>query len=308
MRRLYQAIIALVLWLSLLFSLEQFAPSFHLVTFLYVFLPIAAVLTIWIVERYQTALQWIFAVALLMYAGLKYQFDYIAPEMDLRHIFSEMSSVGVTLLLSSAIGLRLADIRTTLSKLVIGQGDEEIASFEQGQSMLYREVRRARRRQHSLALLAVSPPEIPIDNSMPLSSGMPLPKHVAIDMQRVFSKKYILTRVGRLLLNKLDDAAIVTQSGDHFVVLIPETSRDELQTLLQMLQTVSQEQLGLKLNVGSATFPDEEITFESLLERAEAAMVAIPAASSLQAQGASPSSGSLELAATDSSTSISSIS
>ena len=66
---------------------------------------------------------------------------------------------------------------------------------------------------------------------------------------------------------------IVTQRNDHFVILLPETPRDEVEKIVKKLGLVSEEKLGVKLKIGLSTFPDEEITFETLLQRAEAEML-----------------------------------
>jgi hypothetical protein len=99
------------------------------------------------------------------------------------------------------------------------------------------------------------------------------------DMQRELVEKYVLARTARLLRDKVDDTAIVTQRNDHFIVLLPETSQDELQATLRMLDTAAHEQLGIPLNIGAATFPNQAITFEGLLEQAEGDMVKHSAAS-----------------------------
>jgi GGDEF domain-containing protein len=125
-------------------------------------------------------------------------------------------------------------------------------------------------------------------------------------MQQEFARKYILTRVGRVLLEQLQDSAIITQADEHFVVLLPETPRDELQPILQTLQSISEQKLGLKLSIGTATFPDEEITLESLLQRAESAMSAAPSPSNMQSVSSAPSS--LGLAPVERSTNIPSVS
>jgi GGDEF domain-containing protein len=86
-------------------------------------------------------------------------------------------------------------------------------------------------------------------------------------------KKYINTRLANLLIDELEDSAVVTQLGDHFVTLLPETNREEVCQVLKRLKSAAEEKLGLKLKVGVSTFPDRAVTFETLLEQAEAEMM-----------------------------------
>jgi len=273
MRRLYYSIVLLIIWLSLIFNLERIVAAFPLSSFLYWFLPLCSVLIISVLRWQKVSSSWIFAVVLSAYGLLRYQLVYPISRVDLALVVNEVTAIAVTLFISIFIGQRLQDLRTTLAGLVIGQIDEEVKPFERGQGLLYREVRRARKHHRPLALLAVSAPASPFQSVVEPAINGAFPSHVVAEFQRELGYKYVLTRIGSLLLEKLEDSAIVTQLKHHFVVLVPETSSDELPSKLQSLQAAAEERLGYKLNIGSATFPDQEITFEALLERAEIAML-----------------------------------
>ena len=124
---------------------------------------------------------------------------------------------------------------------------------------------------------------MPANVSLVPIPGEPFPTRVIDDMQRELVEKYVLARTARLLRDRLEDSAIVTQRNNHFVVLLPETPWEELPAVLRTLDNAAQEQLGLTLSIGVATFPDQAITLEGLLEQAEADMATVPAASTLPA-------------------------
>jgi GGDEF domain-containing protein len=89
-------------------------------------------------------------------------------------------------------------------------------------------------------------------------------------------KKYINTRLANLLTEELEDSAVITQRNDHFVMLLPEVSSDEAPSVLKKLKSAAEDKLSLKLKVGVSTFPDRAVTFETLLEQAEAEMMQQP--------------------------------
>lgn len=272
MKRLSYSIVAVIVWFSLLFNLAWLVSPFQISPFLNIFLPVCSVVVILVLRKRKLPSIWLFGVTFVIYGALKYQFGFKGVDTDLGTIVSEVTALMVTLILSILIGQRLEELRTTLSNLVIGTLDEDVEPFELGQSALYREVRRARRHHHSLALLAIAAPKVPVKMSDAPAPTTPFPNHVVVDLQRELGNRYLLILIGRLLIDKLGDSAIVTLAENHFVVVLPETSSEELQTILQQFQSAAEDKLGFQLQIGVATFPDQEITFDALLARAKLAL------------------------------------
>lgn len=277
MRHLYYSLVAIIIWLSFLFNLEWLVGSFHLAPFLYVFIPACSVFVILGLRRRKVSLPWLLAIGLSVYAVLEYLFTFRMGTANLTTVTAGLSAVVITILLSSLIGKRLVNLQAVLTSLVVGPAEQNEQVFAHAQGMLYREVRRARRYHHALAVLAISPPKVPSNVSLLPIPGAPFPMRVIDDLQRELVEKYVLARTARVLRDKLEDTAIVTQRNKHFVVLLPETPCEELPAVVRTLDTAAQEQLGLTLNIGAATFPDQAITLEGLLEQAEVDMVKVPA-------------------------------
>ena len=273
MRQLYYALVATIVWLSFLFNLEWLVGSFVLAPFMYWFIPTCAVLAILMWGRYRVSLVWLLAFGVAAYAALEIQFALTHEGETLSAVVMSLAAVVVTILLSGLLGRQLAQLQRLLTNLMVGQADGDERLFEHAQGVLYREVRRARRYHHALAVLAVATPEVPVELAQTPLPAEPYSFRVVGDMHRDLVKKYILARTARLLREQLDDTAVITQRDDHFVVLLPETAQDDLQPVLLTLKAAAQEQLGITLNIGAATFPDQAITFESLVEQAEVAMV-----------------------------------
>lgn len=273
MTRLYYLVIPLVVWFSLLFNIERLAPQLNIAPFFYGFTAICAVLIVLLPRLHKISLQFLFALALLPYLAIKYYWGFpMNSEAALPITITEISALGLTVVLSTLTGRRLEDLQETLTSLMIGQMSKEVQPFGTGQGLIYREVRRARRHQRPLALLAISPADTSLRVSLDEVSGKAPFNRFVEDVQREIVKKYIFARIANLLIEQLEDSCIVTQRDEHFVTLVPETSREDLQPIVKKLESAAEEKLGIKLRIGMATFPDEEITFEALLERAEAGM------------------------------------
>ena len=155
MRQLYYALVATIVWLSFLFNLEWLVGSFVLAPFMYWFIPTCAVLAILMWGRYRVSLLWLLAFGVAAYAALEIQFALTHEGESLSTVVMGLAAVIVTLLLSGIVGRQLAQLQRLLTNLMIGQADGDEPLFENAQGALYREVRRARRYHHALAVLAI---------------------------------------------------------------------------------------------------------------------------------------------------------
>ena len=273
MTRLYYLVIPLLIWFSLLFNIERFTQPINIAPFFYGFTAVCAILIVVLPRLHRTSLQILFTVTLLPYFLLEYYFGHSIGGEFLPVTITEMSALGLTIVLSALTGRRLEELQETLTSLMIGQMSKEIQPFGTGQGLIYREVRRARRHQRPLALLAISAADASLRVSLDeFSYKAPFNRFVE-DVQHEIVKKYVFARIANLLIDELEDCAIVTQRDDHFVTILPETTKEDSQAIVRRLEHAAEEKLGIKLRIGMATFPDEEITFEALLERAEATMM-----------------------------------
>lgn len=172
----------------------------------------------------------------------------------------ELCILGITVILARRIGRSLEDFRTSLIGTMLRHVHQRSRPFESGQAEMYREIRRARRHRRPLALMVISPSgdtvEVSLDRFV---------KQVADDVAR----DYMTARIAEFLSQQMTDCDVLTQRGGHFVVLLPEAGRKKAVQIARRLEAAAKDKLGLDLKLGLSTFPDEEITFVGLLERAE---------------------------------------
>jgi hypothetical protein len=89
------------------------------------------------------------------------------------------------------------------------------------------------------------------------------------EVQRRGVRKYIDSRLAQVINNCVSDCDVVAYRDDRFFVICPELARDKTEAVSRRLREAARRELGLALNIGSATFPEEEVTLGGLLERAE---------------------------------------
>lgn len=272
MTQLRYLIIAMCTWLFLLYNIERLAAPINIASFVYVFVIGCALLLLISPQLSKLSLHWIFAIILPPYFLLKQLFDLEIGGGNLPLTVTELSAVALATVLARRISLQLDEWRKVITSLTIGQFKDDLQPFDTGQAQIYREIRRARRHHRAAALLAVSAPEMSAESTQERLQETPLYRFIE-EIQRETLEKYVSARLADLLVNELGDLAIVTHRNNHFITLLPETDRAELDEVIRKLELAAKEKLGIQLKVGVSTFPDEAVTFETMLEHAELEMV-----------------------------------
>ena len=272
MRQLRYLTIALYGWFFLLYNIERLIAPINIASFVYGLAIAITALLLLSVQLCQIALPWLFVIILPFYFGLKWLAGIESSGENLALTIAELSALTLTTVLARMISLQLEEWRKVITSLTIGDLHDEHQPFETGQAQIYREIRRARRHQRAAALLAVTAAETSGESATKRLQETPLYRFVE-EVRSETLEKYVSARLAELLVAELGDLAIVTKRNNHFVTLLPETDRERVQEITRKLQIAAKEKLGLQLKIGMSTFPDEAVTFESMLENAETEMM-----------------------------------
>lgn len=262
MRRLQIAIIVLIGWLFFLFNIERLSQPINIASFVYVLVALSCIFVM-LPPVYQLPLHWIFAGILPIYIFLKEYFGYDFFGRSLPLTVTELVAIGVTLVLARTVMRELAAGREAVARLTMSQLREGFP-FEVGQSMIYREIRRARVNDRPLALLSIAPDKATLATAI---------DRFVREAQEEIMKRYVDARIADLLLEELQEFNIVTQRNDHFIALLAETGPENVERTINQLRAASVEKLGVKLKIGHAIFPGEAVTFEQLVSNAERRML-----------------------------------
>ena len=263
MKTLRYWLAAACIWFFLLYNVERLGGVLNIAPFVYIYTIVCAVAILIFPRLQRLPLSWLLAGAMLPYAVLKLTLPQAQVAMPLPIAVTEISGIGLTLALMRRIGLGMEALRQTIEDLTIGHLKDGTHPFETGQGHLYREMRRARHHQHPVTLIALT--------ATPDSMDMSLDLFIRQAQQEII-QEYINAKIAHLLVEELEDYDVITQRGDHFIILLPETDRERAVEVARRLKARAQECLGLDLEMGLASFPEESITLESLVQQAEARM------------------------------------
>jgi hypothetical protein len=219
----------------------------------------SAVLLLVVPPLRRTSIAWVLAIAFPLFAALELASGSLSPRAAVESLL-EFAGAAVTLVLASRLARRLALAEDLVSDLAVGPLRADAEPFSRTQGEMFREVRRARRYERPLSLLAVS------------AAALQAPPAVAQLLEQ--ARRESLFRYGRAKLAALLDeqtagSTVIADRGDHFLLLLPETGAQEAEQVAKRIERVAAERHGIAVRFGIASFPHQEITFDKLLEAAE---------------------------------------
>lgn len=256
-------LLALCSWLFALYNIERLSKPINLASFVYVFVIVSANLVILVRGLRRLPFYKSLLLFLPPYFFLKVYLGYEIAGTNLPITVTEICAIGLTLFLTQRVTWHLEEFRDAISRLTIGRLEEGTHRFEEGQGHIYREVRRARLYKRPAALLAIA-----VDSA---NTEVEINRFIK-EAQNEIIRRYIAARTASLLVDELKDSDVITKRNDHFIVLLPESDREIAAEIAERLTIGIEKSLGLNCKIGFSTFPDDAVTFESLLVQAESSM------------------------------------
>jgi GGDEF domain-containing protein len=249
----------LIIWLFLFYNIERMSEPIDITDVAYTFVPFMAVLTI-LTPRFRKIPLWVLLVVPIpVFLVLKALVKSSAWGTSLTLTVTELCVITVTTLMARWVSNGVSEFEHAVAHITIGQTDTLPEPFSTGQAEMYREIRRARHHQRPLALMAIGVEKTSIQVAL---------DRMVQEVQQAMMKRYVMSDVARRLCDKLEDYDIIAQDNDHFLILLPEVAPEELSDLTNQLHQAISEQAGVTLQIGTASFPKDAVTFESLVDKA----------------------------------------
>ncbi|MDY7076063.1 MAG: hypothetical protein SXV54_03970 [Chloroflexota bacterium] len=259
MNRMRFLVAVLIIWLFLFYNIERLSAPIDISRVAYAFVPFMAALTILVPHLRQASLWALLVVPIPIFLVLKAWVGLRVWGTALPLTVTEICVIAVTTILARWVSNGVNEFESAIAHITIGQGYTLPEPFSTGQAEMYRELRRSRHHERPLALVAVGIEEESIQVAL---------DRMVQEAQQAMMKRYVMSSVARKLCDEMEDYDIIAQSNDHFLLLLPEVAAGQLDDLIDRLRSVISEQVGVILRVGAASFPEDAVTFESLVEKA----------------------------------------
>lgn len=269
MTSLRKSIIFMLIHLTIVFNLERFDTNaqnvIDLQTFVYVLVIAIIVLTIALkplqyISIYTSALGW-----LVVYGVLKLTLFATRPILGEPYTYLTITEMGLTLItvfLTYDLSRTLRDFEEVIDKVTVPRLGQRVLRMHEAGEEIKTEFIRSRRHNRPLSVLLVS-----VNTTVPTFN---LEKTVR-EIQRNMLMRYVASSISKILSKEARRTDLIVEKDDErgFVMLCPETTAEGTFTLAERIQQAASEQLGVQVEYGIASFPDEALTFEELLRRAQ---------------------------------------
>jgi GGDEF domain-containing protein len=279
MNRLRILVALLIAWLFAFYNIERFSAPIDLTSIAYIMVPVMVVVTILASRLSRLQLGAVLAASIPLFVLLKALVGSRILGAALPVTVTEICALIITTALARRVSVAILEFEQAVARISFGHVVRPVEATAAGESELYREVRRARKHNRPLALVAVSVDESSIEVAL---------DRMVQQAQQAMMRQYVLSSVSRTLCDELDDYNTIAQSNGHFYVLLPETTGGTLPNVIERLRSSVRERVGVDLQIGVATLPDDAVTFEGLTKKAIEQMLASPAASATPAAPALP--------------------
>ena len=263
MKRLRFRVILLTCWLIIFYMMGLLGEPFNISLISYIF-PLISIVVVLIPLRLRRGyvfliltLPVILFIVIKIWAGLPFSGTSLITSLI------EICAILLTTLLSIWVRGAIKEFEDAVSKVTNYSWGNRVEPASEGQSILYREVRRARNHQRPLVLLAIAVDEKSIKGSI---------DRMLKEAQQSIIKRFTINSVSRTLSEKLEDCDIVVQTNNHFLVVLPETKPEDVPGLIDRLRKQVAENVGVDLKIGTASLPQDGLTYEGLLDKANLEM------------------------------------
>lgn len=163
-------------------------------------------------------------------------------------------------LLAFDVGRRVGELDKTLEGLSSSAYPNRARDIQSSQDLITSEITRSRRYHHPLSILTVR-----LEKPKSKAGWKDL-ESLADDM----FERFAVAKASKILsdLARSTDLVLFDRDG-QFVLLCPETNLINIKILAERLEVAVEDGLHTKINWGIASFPDEALTFDDLLQTAQ---------------------------------------
>jgi GGDEF domain-containing protein len=268
MRKQRTSTLMLVAFLALFYSIDYFGKllgwSFHLSTTFYCVFALPAIFYI-LTPRLR---RFPFVAVVLFWVAIYVVLRWFLKELPLMgeqaafQTFSEGALIAISALLGREVSTSYNDIQRVLERITAPVDGQRVMEKDESIGEIKKEFVRSRRHNRPLSLLVLEP------SSGSLNVDL---QQIINDIQHEMSERFLAASLAHAIIEEVRRNDLIIKRNDHgrFAVLCPETNPEGSAKLAKRICESVMEKLGIPLAYGTASFPDEAITFEDLVSHAE---------------------------------------
>lgn len=174
---------------------------------------------------------------------------------------TEIAFVGLAALLGSHLAAALGRLDEIITTTVSGESPAIDLEGPVAANEIETEVARSRRHDRPMSVTVLSPTPRGLDAAL---------DRAAIEFDQALRTRFVYGALARAVSGQLrrSDLLFEHRPSGRLVVLSPETDDDGTSLLVRRISDATK-RAGIDISTGTASFPDDGISFETLFDRAE---------------------------------------
>ncbi len=154
------------------------------------------------------------------------------------------------------------DFESAVMNITLVNNSDRVRHLKEANEDIEVEMFRSRNSHQPLSVVVVEP--------KPESVQVAL--HQAVEeVQQTMMYSYVINSMAQRLSKYLRRTDLILEQRDQgrFIILCPDTNSRELKLITEYIETIADLELGVAIKCGTATFPDQALTFEELVHQAQ---------------------------------------
>lgn len=187
-------------------------------------------------------------------------FDKTSLSSDTRAYipFAEITFLFVIILLALRLSQSFHQVKGSIESMTL---PDSVKTLGVAMGDVKTEMARSRRHNRSLGIVIVR-----FGNDMSMLAFSHIKDEISlelVDNEKTNALARTLAKTARRT-----DQVILQREKQRFILLCPETNKQGLDGVLERITVIAENRLGTSLECGAATFPNDAVTFEELLAKA----------------------------------------
>jgi GGDEF domain-containing protein len=269
---LERSVFFLIIYLTIFFNIERVDLGqenfIDISSILYVLVLVVLLLILAFPKISRLSLAAILVLWVVLYLGIRVAILPIYPRIIWGGIYTyltitEISLSSIAVILVYQVRRQLTDFRQAVENMTLAGLTHRIQHRDVAYEDIQKEFLRTRRHRYNLSVLVVQPDPATVKISLNRS---------VLETQRQMMTRYAITNIMRLASNMVRRTDLIVDQvidKDSFVILLTDTDPENADEVAHRFQALVDKSMGVKINIGLAAFPDEGLTFDELVNKAD---------------------------------------
>ncbi len=259
-------LVYLLIALTVFFNIERldfgYENAINIHTAVYIIGLIAVLAVILLPAFYRHSLIWPMVIWQIVY--LVFKIVSAEPIVGNGYIYltvTEISFLALLVWLAYKVARRIHEFTESVQIITLADVGQHLSSLDAADGRIRMEIKRSRHYERPLSVIVVEPEAHSMNEAL---NGM------VQEAQQTILDRYAMARLAQVMRQQLRlmDMVFEDKENGRLIILSPEANQTDSTVLARWVKAVTVEQLQVKVNCAAATFPDDGLTFNKLMQEA----------------------------------------